>query len=172
MDAADKIGPRRWDKGAAIGSRAGHILPERAELGLKCGVMLSRGLLCVVVGRGPLARPPAAPPRPGTRLCPRRQKTDASAPPPTGTGSGLSQVLVRHALREASWSFTAPSLSPAPARPALPDAQVLQPEPPALALTQRFSSWEFSPEESSPRGQASGGGECCRGGLGGRKPFT
>lgn len=31
----DKIGPWRWDKGAAIGLRAGHILPERAERGLK-----------------------------------------------------------------------------------------------------------------------------------------
>lgn len=35
VDAADKIGPQRWDKGAAVGSRAGHILHARAQRGLR-----------------------------------------------------------------------------------------------------------------------------------------
>lgn len=80
MAAADKIGPWRWDKGAATGSRAGHILPERAELGLRCGVMLSQGLLCVVAGTPPPAQDPPLPPQqktarprsPGSRPWPRQ----------------------------------------------------------------------------------------------------
>lgn len=95
MDAADKIGPRRWDKGAAIGSRAGHILPERAGLGPRCGVMLSLGLLCVVVGRGPLARPPPCP-RPA--FTPTDRGRCPSSPPPPEDQAVARQVLVGQAL--------------------------------------------------------------------------
>lgn len=129
MAAADKIGPWRWDKGAATGSRAGHILPERAELGLRCGVMLSQGLLCVVAGTPPPAQDPPLPPQ---------QKT---ARPPLPRVPAVASAGARGAV------VCAGSAGP---RLPEPGSALIRPSqlPLCTAWTQPFGSWEFAPAES------------------------
>ena len=176
VDAADKIGPRRWDKGAAIGSRAGHILPERAELGLKHGVMLSLGLLCVSSSSssrgGPLPRPglafaPLQPPlgwpsfgpaRPGPRGQGRLGQVGRMCGHPSGVVASLRPRARPCPPGESSQTSGCPWLRPTPQ----PRALALTPQSPPRNLSRTvtsvrtgigwrgLSSWPCRPAKSLP----------------------